>query len=52
MLAETYTELITNAAHWGFEITVEIITGVLIAPFVRMIYRRALRRHDREVHHV
>lgn len=50
MLAETYRGLLTDGPHWMFELTVELVTGILLAPLARWAWRAGLRRHDAVAH--
>lgn len=49
-----YTELLRNPAHFAFEWTNEIITGLVVLPLWKRAKRRAveraIRRHDAEYH--
>lgn len=45
--AETYWSLITNLPHIGFELTWEVITGVVVAwPIKRLVARHDQRKHQ------
>ena len=46
IFAETYFEVLSSPAHMLAELTVEIVTGVILYP----LGRRLLRRHDRNIH--
>lgn len=46
MIAETFLQLLTNWPHWAFEVTVEVATGLVLTPLVRLV----VRRHDRRRH--
>lgn len=48
--AETYIEVLTSPAHMLAELTVELLTGVVLYPLGRVLVRRAVVRHDRKVH--
>lgn len=43
---ESYWDLMTSVPHIMFEFSLEIITGLILAP----VFRWAIRRHDREHH--
>lgn len=48
--AETYWELLRDPAHWLFELTLMgLVDGLLIGVGLRL-FKRWLKRHDREVH--
>jgi hypothetical protein len=46
LASESYLTLMRDPAHWLFEITVEIVTGLVITWPIR----RFVRHHDRRVH--
>lgn len=46
LASETYLDLVTDWAHWAFELTVEAVTAAVAYGFGK----RAVRRHD-EKHH-
>lgn len=48
ILAETYTELVTDFPHIAFELTWELITGVVFYPVIRFAMKRFHKRFDRE----
>lgn len=50
MIAETYMELMTDRAHLLFEITLTVIQDVIIGMVLWPLAKRAVRRHDRDVH--
>lgn len=43
---ETYFDLVTNVPHVLFELTWEMITGVVVYPFIRW----GVKLHDRRKH--
>ena len=43
---ESYLDLMTSIPHIMFELSLEIMTGLVLAP----IFRWALRRHDKKTH--
>lgn len=46
-----YLELLSDPAHWAFEITLMLlIDGLLLALIARPLMKRWVKRHDREVH--
>ena len=45
-----YFNLLTDINHWLFELTVEGFTGILLYPFIKLIWRRAIKRHDEKFH--
>jgi hypothetical protein len=45
-----YTELLTDGAHWAFEITTDLILGAIFYPIGVRIWHRWVRKHDKEVH--
>jgi ABC-type antimicrobial peptide transport system permease subunit len=47
---EAYIALMQSVPHWAFEITLEIITGILIYPLAKWFWTRAVTRHDEEFH--
>lgn len=50
-LWEGYFELLQSGPHWLFEITLMLIFDVLIGLILWPLIKKAVRRHDREVHH-
>lgn len=50
MLAETYTELMTDRAHLMFEITLTVIQDVGIGLIAWPLIKRAVRKHDNKKH--
>ncbi len=50
MVAETFLQLITDPNHIAFELTLEALTGLLVYPAAKALWRRALRRHDATAH--
>lgn len=47
---QEYFHLLTNAAHICFELTLELITGVIVYPFAKKIWEKAVIKHDKEHH--
>lgn len=47
---ERYLDLLTDPAHWAFEITVTVIVDIIIIGMMIPFIRRAVRRHDEEHH--
>lgn len=45
-----YLDLLTDPNHILFELTMEAITGILVYPFFRLLYKRAILKHDKEFH--
>ena len=45
-----YLELLTSKAHVAFELTIEFATGVIVYPFAKWFWSKAVRRHDAEHH--
>lgn len=50
-LLEGYLELLQSGPHWMFEITLILIFDVLIGLVLWPLIKKAVHRHDREVHH-
>lgn len=48
---QEYLELLQNPAHWMFEITLVIIIDVLLGMVLWPLVKKAIAKHDREVHH-
>jgi hypothetical protein len=48
LIAETYRQLMTDPAHWEFELSLEALTFVAGAIFARIYH--PIRRHDRKHH--
>jgi len=50
----TYQHLLVNVPHWMLELTIEVITGILIYPVARWIWSRAksdaISSHDAQYH--
>ena len=44
--AESYWDLMTSVPHIMFELSLEVLTGLVLVP----IFKWAIRRHDREQH--
>lgn len=47
---QEYVQLLHDPAHIAFEATFEIIVGILISPIIAKVWKRAIRKHDREEH--
>lgn len=47
---QAYIALIRNVPHWLLEITIEVVTGILIYPLARWIWGGAVARHDEKFH--
>ena len=45
-----FMELLTNPAHWAFEVTGEIATSLIAYPFIRLAVRVFVARHDAKAH--
>lgn len=45
-----YVELVTDPAHLMLEATLVLVIDVLLGALLWPVIRRAVRRHDREVH--
>lgn len=52
LAAETFLQLARDPAHIAFELVYECLSGLVVYPVARFAWRRAVKRHDREVHHV
>lgn len=50
MLAETFTELVTDPAHWQFEIFTLIVLDGLFLGLAYPLFRRWLKAHDAKHH--
>lgn len=50
ILAETYTELMTDRAHLLFEITLTVIQDVGIGLIAWPLIKRTVRKHDAKKH--
>ena len=50
LLAETYTGLLADPAHIGFELTLEALTGLLVYPLARFVLARVRRRFVTATH--
>ena len=50
MIAETYTQLMTDPAHLAFEITLTLIQDVLIGLLLWPAIRRGIVKHDKKHH--
>lgn len=49
-LAETYMDLMTDSAHWAFEITLMVIFDVIIGMIAWPLVKRAILNHDKKAH--
>lgn len=47
---EGYLHLLTNAPHWAFEITGEVVSSLVAYPFIRLVVRVWVARHDAQAH--
>jgi membrane protein implicated in regulation of membrane protease activity len=47
---DQYRALLTDTPHWALEVTVEIVTAVVISLPFRYFWKRWIERHD-EQHH-
>lgn len=45
-----FVELLTNPAHWAFEVTGEIASSLIAYPFIRLAVRVWVARHDASAH--
>lgn len=50
ILAETYMELMTDPAHWFFEITLIVIFDVLLGMILWPFAKKWLKAHDEKKH--
>lgn len=50
IVAETYTQLMTDPAHLAFEVTLTLIQDVGIGLIAWPLIKRAVRRHDAKKH--
>lgn len=46
MVAESFTDLLTDVNHWGFEAVSDVVLGMMLYPAIRW----AVRKHDRKKH--
>lgn len=46
---ESYFDLMRSLPHWGFEITLELLTGLLVYPLIRWGHNRLNERLHREL---
>lgn len=51
MIAETYLQLMKDPAHWAFEITTMLLIDGVLAGLAWPMIKRAVRSHDKKVHH-
>ncbi len=47
---EQTMHLFGNPAHYIYHFVLEFITAVILYPFAKVIWRKALSRHDKEHH--
>lgn len=47
---QEYLELLSNPAHWAFEITLIILIDILLIGIAWPIVKKMIRRHDKVVH--
>lgn len=47
--AESYSDLLRSAPHWGFELTLEALTGIVVYPFIRWAHQQWEARVHREI---
>lgn len=47
---DTYLELLTDPAHWAFEVTGEATSTVVVALVLTPLIKRWVKRHDRTEH--
>lgn len=47
---EGYLHLLTNAPHWAFEITGEVVSSLVAYPVIRLMVRVWVARHDAQAH--
>lgn len=47
--SESYVDLMRSAPHWGFEITLELLSGLVVYPFYRWLHRKWESRIHREI---
>ena len=45
-----YLHILTDPAHLFAEATIEMISGALVYPLLKLLWRRWIRRHDEECH--
>lgn len=45
-----YSHLMTDTAHIAFELSWEFITGIIVYPFAKKIWEKAVIKHDEEFH--
>ena len=50
LLAETYTELLRDPAHWYFELTLIVIFDIIIGAIAWPFIKQAIRKHDERKH--
>ena len=49
VLAETYTQLMTDPAHLAFELTLELLSGVIVYPIIRAGHKRLSARLHKDL---
>lgn len=47
---DEYLDLLTNGAHWMFEVTSDIVVGIILYKPIGYFWNRWHDRHDREHH--
>lgn len=47
---QDFLDVATDPAHLLAEASFELVTGVMLYPIARMIWKRWIKRHDLEVH--
>jgi hypothetical protein len=48
-MEESYLDLMMSLPHWGFELTLEALTGLLVYPLIRWGHKRLNDRLHREL---
>ncbi len=46
---ETYLDLMMSLPHWGFELTLELLTAVIVYPLIRIAHKRLTERLHRDL---
>lgn len=47
--SESYFDLMRSAPHWGFELTLEALSGLVMYPAIRWLHRKWECRMHREI---
>ena len=47
---DQYIELLSNPAHWAFEITLIVLIDIILLGVAWPIIKKMIRRHDNVVH--